>query len=176
MYDEASLRLLISLMERELKALKREQKTNVWSRIKNYIRQNKAATAREIIDGTGLTAYQVGQNLFHLVKKGSIKRFKVSFGRSRKHGQAKLFGFSQAKYIYYINRQDLLIYLASKLKINLSKPVLLNIFGKRRGPDGFLTEEEVDTICRMRGFTGRHRLRNKKSEKEVLAKWLKQTK
>jgi len=183
MSHDARLKLLISLTERELKALKRERKAlerewkkNVWIQIENYIRQNKAATAREIIKGTDLTARQVGKNLFHLVKKGRIKRFKVSFSRARKFGQAKLFGFSPVKYIYYVDRQDFLIYLASKLKVDLSKRVLLNIFSKRHGPEGFLTEEEVNAICKMKGFHRMKKSRDKKMEKEVLSKWLKQKK
>jgi DNA-binding Lrp family transcriptional regulator len=123
--------------------------------IEDFIRTNKAATCREIIDGTGLTLEQVSKHLWHLVEKGKIKRFKISFKHSRKYGQARLFGISKAKYLYYIHRNDFLQYFASKLKIDLPPRVLFGMFSQKRrgdrGVEGILTEEEVKKICRMRG-------------------------
>jgi len=123
--------------------------------IENFIRTNKAATCREIIDGTGLTLEQVSRNLWHLVEKGRIKRFRISFRHSRKLGQAKLFGISKARYLYYVDRHDFLEYFASKLRIDLPPAALFGMFSRKRrgdrGAEGILTEEEVIKVCRMRG-------------------------
>jgi len=123
--------------------------------IENFIRTNKAATCREIVDGTGLTLEQVSNNLWHLVKKGRVKRFRISFRRSRKLGQARLLGISKARYLYYIDRHDFLQYFASKLRVDLPPTALFGMFSRKRrgdrGAEGILTKEEVIEICRMRG-------------------------
>jgi len=124
-------------------------KPAVQATIINFL-THKAATCREIVNGTSLNFWQVARNLYILRKKGRVKRFKISFKHARKYGQAKLFGISPAKYIYYINRHDLLQYLALKLKVNLPKRLLCNIFSKQRGAEGSLTRKEVDEICKIR--------------------------
>jgi len=123
--------------------------------IENFIRTNKAATCREIADGTGLTLEQVSKNLWHLVKKSRVKRFRISFRHSRKLGQVRLLGISKAKYLYYIHRNDFLQYFASKLRKDLPPGALFGMFSRKRrgdrGAEGILTKEEVRKICRMRG-------------------------
>jgi len=141
---------LLNRLIREERRRKEGRKRKRWGRIATafiilgYLEKHGAGTNVDIQAGTGLSVRQVADSLLKLEKAGKVSKFSVKCSGSAKLRQAKLFGFRMGtKYIYYKEREDLLRFIASRLRFVPPKDAFKNRFRGR------LTSEEVDRIIEM---------------------------